>query len=181
MRRRFTTFESALACLVSLLLYIGYRSVASAAKWRHDQEADALAEPLLSEVALLIPLSSSPLLPDISNVFTDLCSPCPVLKTCNMQGASCVTVSFLGHCISSKATESCGVTPVSCAGRPGEGGGAGQEEHLARAERAGLAGHPQHAQHHCAGHRPAVHQRLSVADDLRSRSAAWLTLGSKCR
>jgi hypothetical protein len=47
---RFTTFESALACLVSLLLYAGYTSVASAAKWRHDREADALAEPLLSEV-----------------------------------------------------------------------------------------------------------------------------------
>ena len=47
---RFTTFESAVACLVSLLLFVAYQRASSCYRWTRSREEDALAEPLLSEV-----------------------------------------------------------------------------------------------------------------------------------
>jgi hypothetical protein len=44
---RFTTIESALACLVSLLLYWGYQKLAALVRWRRNRKRAQSQDPLL--------------------------------------------------------------------------------------------------------------------------------------
>ena len=50
---RFTTFESGLACLVSLLLYWGYQRLAAFQRWRTSRKAAPQQEQLLPAKVLL--------------------------------------------------------------------------------------------------------------------------------
>lgn len=47
--RRFTTFESAAACLLSLLLYRAYQYLAQCWRWRKSKNSSECQQPLLSD------------------------------------------------------------------------------------------------------------------------------------